>query len=958
MSQTLVKDRVHISTSSNTREVVHADLSPFGIHNGCGTNCRKFMYDAVIYHAEKDSKVAFVIKEELGKKVNVVHGETRHSLRLELLQNLHTAPYMKGLEKFSEVTPNIILLITKNSLNDPLIKDGNFAIWAQRADKGFEIIPLLYGFGENEDPPSDFSVLNAHFVRYAPNEPYFIDTMMRRLFKFLHERLQHDDHRENCLKQRPRAHYGMPTDFGYPHPSPLQKPQDATRVSERRLKKKAVSPGTDSGYAEGMPVAKAAPLPSSESNKVASVIQRYVIPSLEQPDHFQRHRRQGDRIERGQGERVESGTAGTGRVDEQSNGLTHASKAARQPTLSVNDPPLVETSSRAERSGTSADVLQGAGAQLPQHSLAEREDANSLPSEVVNDASLIYGRGAFVDTRSKENSKEEAKSNAAGNQHTPEDGTVAGKNASAAGTGTDQKITVGKCEAGVPSSIQTENGLDLTKELSSRNLSSGAVGLSVERDDARANVTAATTEKKVPAAKKQEDASLIVSTSKDVKQKTKAGDQKSHVGELKSAANDQKSQEDDQRSLAVDQGTKTNNLEPDVIGKKPHRNDERVEGYQQTSGHNGEGSKVANGATAPGHWTGKATDESAGSTAHIDGKGFVEEEIEVKFKPETPFRNLERHVGAGSPGHETNCAASTSTKCGEDDKDSDAQSKHEPVSQDIDTDAEAQWEKMPERKYDENVKQKPVDGRGKTMPKMVDKEDSETRLAGGVLSDTQFHEESVPKPMLASTSAFHATVADTEEKLAMQETLQDDKDKLPMQETVQDDKDKLPVQETLQDVKGKKDVEFCVNESPDFGFCEQQIPFMDDPTPSSSNSNLNAAKKDGKDKASDKTREASSKQPEASFLPTKPENSSTNQTEINDGKFRFGAAETVVFGPCTINQTTVVTSAPLTSVTAGRQSNDSLLIPPELPTAPVLGDDNGDDDWKKENEHTAKKLLR
>ena len=484
------------------------------------------MYDAVICHAERDGNIAFEVK----RKLQEIEG-----LRIELIGNIFTAPYMKSLDKVGNVTPNVIVLFTKASFEDNRMADDNYAIWAKRPGEGFDIIPILYGVGDDEDPPSDFTLENAHFVRYKPNEAFFLDTMEKRLFRLQHKRLQHDDIREACKTQREGAHPKMFADSG--RSLPQGKPQDATKGKGQGQKQK---------------------------------------PSLDTPDQPHEQQRQRQQTEGGQEKVTESGTAGRGQLEEELNGLTRASEAARRPAGHGEDWSLAHSSDA---------VSEPAGAPLRQQPVAERENGTSLPSEVVNDASLAC-RWTSLSTGSTENSKDEAMSTAAGNEHTPRDGIASGNRLSATGAGTDRKI-------------ETQTG--------------------DQKSFADSQKAIADSQKSL-----------------NGKQKSLVGEENSPDGERKSLANDRKSLDNDRESHENDERVKTDGREPSQIFPKPHCNGQRAVEYQHMSDGRDEDAHAANGATNAGQSTVRATNDNAG----------CETVTEVKFKPETRERTVVRLRGA------------------------------------------------------------------------------------------------------------------------------------------------------------------------------------------------------------------------------------------------------------------------------------------------------------------------
>ena len=196
MSQTPAVDRgSSTERSSKTSKTGLAHPNPYSFHTDCPDSCKSHVYDAVICHTERDGNIAFEVQQKL---------QELGGLRIELIENIFTAPYVKSLDKVGKVTPNVIILFTKASFKDNRMTDDNYALWAKRSGEGFDIIPILYGFGD-EASPSDFTLENIHFVRYEPDGAYFLNTMKTRLFRLHHERQQHDKIREACEKQREGA---------------------------------------------------------------------------------------------------------------------------------------------------------------------------------------------------------------------------------------------------------------------------------------------------------------------------------------------------------------------------------------------------------------------------------------------------------------------------------------------------------------------------------------------------------------------------------------------------------------------------------------------------------------------------------------------------------------------------------------------------------------------------------
>lgn len=399
MSQTPAVDRgSSTERSSKTSKTGLAHPNPYSFHTDCPDSCKSHVYDAVICHTERDGNIAFEVQQKL---------QELGGLRIELIENIFTAPYVKSLDKVGKVTPNVIILFTKASFKDNRMTDDNYALWAKRSGEGFDIIPILYGFGD-EASPSDFTLENTHFVRYEPDGAYFLNTMKTRLFRLHHERQQHDKIREACEKQREGA---RPTKFADSGRSlPQEKPQDATKGKGQGQKQKAVPPAADGGS-----TTHAALIHSPESTATASIFRDHIAPSLDTPDQPHEQERQRKQTEGGQEKITESGAAGRGQIEEELNG---------------EDWPLAHSSDA---------VSEGAGAPPRQQPVAERESGTSLPSEVVNDASFACRRTS-VSTGSTENSKEEAMSTAEGNEHTPGDGIATGNRLSATGAQTgDQK---------------------------------------------------------------------------------------------------------------------------------------------------------------------------------------------------------------------------------------------------------------------------------------------------------------------------------------------------------------------------------------------------------------------------------------------------------------------------------------------------------------------------------------
>ena len=848
MSQTPAVDRASSTErSSKTSKTGLAHPNPCGFHADCPDSCKSHVYDAVICHAERDGNIAFEVQQKL---------QEFDELRIELIENIFTAPYIKSLDKVGNVTPNVIVLFTKTSFEDNRMADDNYAIWAKRPGEGFDIIPILYGFGDDENPPSDFTLENAHFVRYKPDEAFFLDTMKKRLLRLQHKRLQHDDIREACEKQREGTHPKMFADSS--RSLPQGKPQDATKGKGQGQKQKAVPPAADGGSA-----AHAVLIHLPESTATASIFQRHIATSLDTLDQPHEQERQRKQTEGGQEKVTESGTAGRGQIEEEFNGLTHASEAARRPAGHGEDWSLSHNSDA---------VSEQAGAPPRQQPVAERESGTSLPSEIVSDASLAC-RSTSLSTGSTENSKDEAMSTAAENEHSPGDEIASGNRLSATGAGTDRKI-------------ETQTG----------------------------------------------DQKSFADSQKDIadEQKSLAGKQKSLVGEENSPDGDRKSLASDRESRGNDERVKTDGREPFQICPEPHCNGQRAVGYEHMSDGRDEDAYPANGATDAGQPTVKAANDSAGS----------ETVTEVKFKPETRARTVERLRGAR------------------------AQISRPAVSANTGSDSEVCPEQPAQETHGETMKQKPVGRKSETMQE-PDEKGRCTGLEGSALAGTQYHPE--PKTVLDSSRVVRGAVDE-----------------------------KLPVQETCQDDKGKKELEFYVNESPDFNLLEEHILYIDDPddpVPSTSHPSPNSAKKaeedgkapghtgeefkrkaerDGKapthtgeefkkkaeedGKAPTHTGEESSTQPKAAAFPPEPENKTAAATrgESNAAsKFNIGTATTVVLGDCTIN----VTSAPPARTPAVGPIDSNPLPAPASASGPVApGDD--DDDRKEDDEHTARKLPR
>ena len=212
-----------LQCSPHSDEDVEDGMILLGKHEDCSNKkCKMLIFDAIFVNCKENLKQAYEVKEYVQK--HVLCGNRQ--FRLEMCGNIKSSPLYQGLEMIGKYTKTVILLWTKTMENDALGQDISYVVRLYQALDGYEIVPILYGFGMNEKPKRHVVLDDNNYVRFE--EQYFAQSIRSRLSKWLPKRLKHDKIRAICeqtkaldrspetMRKEPFGHVNQPVGDGMP----------------------------------------------------------------------------------------------------------------------------------------------------------------------------------------------------------------------------------------------------------------------------------------------------------------------------------------------------------------------------------------------------------------------------------------------------------------------------------------------------------------------------------------------------------------------------------------------------------------------------------------------------------------------------------------------------------------------------------------------------------------------
>ena len=171
--------------------------NPLHYHNdSCPEECRKRMFDAVLFYVDTDRELAEKVKKWLEGLLLCYFGRF-HRSRIELLPRLSSESIMENVREACRIATNIILLYTENFKQDQSadkisMKMSTVAVQSRSSTEYAAVIRLTF-----DDCHETDGLIKT--IAYRPRDPQFQDVMQNVLLgRTFDRRLSHDAHRKKC----------------------------------------------------------------------------------------------------------------------------------------------------------------------------------------------------------------------------------------------------------------------------------------------------------------------------------------------------------------------------------------------------------------------------------------------------------------------------------------------------------------------------------------------------------------------------------------------------------------------------------------------------------------------------------------------------------------------------------------------------------------------------------------